>query len=275
MKCYHPIFVDNKSYKMTGRDRVQPVRCGKCEACIKSNVNAWSFRLEQEAKVSRSVYFVTLTYSPEFVPLTDPLYLRTLRKKDVQLFMKRLRKYEDDGLKYFAVGEYGSRSYRPHYHLILFNVMDVRHIRKSWKFGEVHIGNDFSNGAIRYCLKYMYKKGMVPAFDGDLRLPEFRIMSNKLGLSYLTPAVVKWHLKDFRNRQYVVSNGFKLAMPRFYREKLIEMSGVNRKTLVDAESVFMVEDGSHYLSLKARLAAKKNCIIRFLRKRNQENRNKL
>lgn len=47
----------------------------------------------------------------------------TLRKKDFQLFMKRLRKeFPDDHIRYFAAGEYGDKHLRPHYHAIIYGL---------------------------------------------------------------------------------------------------------------------------------------------------------
>ena len=47
----------------------------------------------------------------------------SLRKRDFQLFMKRLRKkYSDDRIRFYACGEYGSETFRPHYHAILFGL---------------------------------------------------------------------------------------------------------------------------------------------------------
>ena len=44
---------------------------------------------------------------------------------DLQRFLKRLRKYlskffKDEKIRYYAIGEYGTSSYRPHWHLLLF-----------------------------------------------------------------------------------------------------------------------------------------------------------
>lgn len=266
-------------------ERMIPVRCGSCEGCLKSNINNWSFRLEQEAKQSTYIHFVTLTYDPLYVPLTGS-NLPTLSKKDVQLFLKRLRQIQSrdcgrDGIKHFAVGEYGTNTYRPHYHLLLFNVIDTEYIYKAWSknhapIGNIHIGNSISDGAIPYTLKYMYKKGLVPAFPEDDRLPEFRIMSKKLGINYLTPAVIKWHLTDFKNRQYVqFSNGIKVALPRYFRETLIKIWNKPRELLRNDQSVFMSEDNNDYRSLKSRVENQKIRQKLFDKTQNQNERKKI
>lgn len=284
MKCGGPIMVKNPAFegKKAGPhtvDRMVPVRCGKCEGCLKSNINSWSFRLSQEGRIATSVSFVTLTYNPEHVPLTQSL-LPTLCKRSLQLFLKRLRKHNRTNIKYFAVGEYGSKSYRPHYHIILFNVQSAESIYKAWSLGgsslgNVHIGNTISDGAIPYTLKYMYKKGLIPAFENDDRLPEFRMMSKNLGQNYLSKQIINYHLKDLKNRQYVVNNGYKIAMPRYYREKLIKLSNKPRELLRTETDLYPTTGDGHFLTVKSRMESQKMREKRFNRDRQQINRIKI
>ncbi|AXL14902.1 replication initiator protein [Microviridae sp.] len=286
MKCKAPILLKNPKFapdRTRGQERTVPVRCGSCEGCLKSKINDWAFRLEQEGKRALHVHFVTLTYDPSFVPLTDTL-LPTLSKRDVQLFLKRLRKLQNHGnIKYFIAGEYGSTTYRPHYHIILFNCDNQQHIQDAWTvenapIGNTHIVNDISNGAIPYTLKYMYKKGLIPATDTDDRIPEFRLMSQKLGLNYLTPAVIKWHLADPKNRMYVrTDSGINIAMPRYFREKLIEISGKSRLAFLpdDEQEIFLTHDSDDYRSLESRIEKIKQDQDKFIHKSNQTKRNKI
>ena len=87
------------------------VPCGKCPNCKKRRVNEWVFRLQEEDKVSSTSYFITLTYDTVVVPIS-PNGFMTLKKRDLQLFWKRLRKAIGKGpkIRYYAVGEYGSKS---------------------------------------------------------------------------------------------------------------------------------------------------------------------
>ena len=238
MKCLAPITVENPQFK--GVDRFNVVRCGKCEGCVKTTIMDWSFRLQQEAKRTLNVHFVTLTYDPKHVPLTTS-NLATLSKGDVQKYIKRVRKRNPQPIKYMAVGEYGSTSLRPHYHLILFGVVTKKIITSAWSInkeviGNVHIGNDVKSGAIPYTMKYISKQGLVPAFKQDDRIPEFRLMSNKLGQCYLTPSIERWHMADFPNRQYVhTDTGHRMALPRYYREQLIQKYNYDRKLLIQEE----------------------------------------
>lgn len=92
------------------------VPCGKCLECRIQYARAWADRCVLEAKQYKDNYFVTLTYDDAHCPKDG-----SLRPRDLQLFMKRLRKhFSGTTIRFFASGEYGE-TLRPHYHLILFN----------------------------------------------------------------------------------------------------------------------------------------------------------
>lgn len=167
--------------------------------------------------MSSSASFITLTYDTKTVPITSKGWM-TLRKRDWQLFMKRLRKLETNKLKYYAVGEYGDKNKRPHFHAILFNVSDNDNIQKAWEQGEIHIGA-VSGASIAYTTKYIDKEKRIPEHKNDDRQREFSLMSKGLGANYLTPAMTKYHQADI-TRMYVDKEGTKLAMPRYYRDKI-------------------------------------------------------
>lgn len=174
MSCITPFLI---RHKITGENI--PVPCGKCPVCVKRRISGWSFRLRQEDKVSTSSAFITLTYDTKYVPITRNGYM-CLNRRDVQLFIKRLRKnqapdYSPNSIKYYAVGEYGGKSARPHYHLIMFNT-DIECIDKAWGLGSVHYGT-LTPQSVGYCLKYMSKPGRIPYHKNDDRIPEFSLMS--------------------------------------------------------------------------------------------------
>lgn len=233
----------------------QIVPCGKCENCRKTRISSWSFRLMNEDRAATSSYFLTLTYDTDNVPLTRAGYM-DLSKRDLQLFFKRLRRWHDRKagnslpLKYYAVGEYGGRYMRPHYHVILFNAdleiligkpmaMAVRrgdieldgkrpfmceswsHHKEDRPIGHITIGS-VSEASVGYTMKYVSKVSKVPLHRNDDRTPEFSLMSKGLGVNYLTKAMVNWHMSDMQNRQYcVLQDGKKIAMPRYYKEKML------------------------------------------------------
>lgn len=179
----------------------------------------------QEEKNSTSAMFLTLTYDSKSIPLTRNGFM-TLDKRGAQLFMKRLRKAhpKDSNIKYYLVGEYGGKTKRPHFHVILFNA-DIKLVTQAWPLGQIHFGN-VCGASVGYTLKYMCKEGSrIPMHKNDDRCPEFGLMSKGLGLSYITPEMVRWHHADKHNRMYCnIPGGKKITMPRYFKEKIYNES---------------------------------------------------
>lgn len=236
-RCKTPFVVKHKM-----KNESIPVPCGKCPDCRARRASGWSFRLMQEAKKSQSAHFITLTYATENVVITKNGYL-SLSKTDLQKFFKRLRKAHEsrrtkstqglerkilhrfsnrtwnEPIKYYAVGEYGGKFKRPHYHVILFNAA-MELIQDAWALGEVHYGT-VTPASVGYTLKYISKGGIIPQHRNDDRLNEFSLMSKGLGLNYLTPVMLHWHKRDLSGRMYCnIENGKKIAMPRYYKNKI-------------------------------------------------------
>jgi len=200
------------------------VPCSKCLPCLMNKRADWSFRLEQEYKNSKSAFFVTLTYDQKHAPSDG-----SLDKKHLQLYMKRLRKKDGTNkLRYYAVGEYGSRGGRPHYHLLIFNASEA-HIRSSWNdsrdrpVGIVHIGR-VTPASVGYVTKYLVQTTSAQNWRSEKNpkglLKPFSVMSRKYGIGgqYLTDEMVEWHRSD--NKNYTLKDGQKIRLPRFYREKI-------------------------------------------------------
>lgn len=107
------------------------IPCGRCDGCRLKYSQSWAARCMMELHDHDSAYFVTLTYNDQFIPRAwyidredgqEHLSL-TLRKRDFQLFMKRLRfAFPNDSIRFFAAGEYGDNTWRPHYHAIIFGL---------------------------------------------------------------------------------------------------------------------------------------------------------
>ncbi|QCQ84629.1 replication initiator protein [Blackfly microvirus SF02] len=210
--------------KNSGEEKVP---CGKCPECRAGRASGWSFRLMQQDKISNHSHFITLTYDTTNVPIT-PRGFMDLRRQDIQLFIKRLRKSQGkvtrkkhgaSNIKYYVCGEYGTLNWRPHYHAIIFNVR-MELLQDAWGLGEIHYGN-VSGASVGYTLKYISKPGRVPQHKNDDRQKEFSLMSKGLGANYLTPKMVKWHKNDLENRMHLnLQGGKKCAMPRYYKNKL-------------------------------------------------------
>lgn len=154
--------------------------------------------------------FVTLTYSDDNIPLQDGA--ATLAPADLQNFLKRLRTHlAPSRIRFFAVGEYGDRTQRPHYHLIIYGLPTCKRSRTNaglpatnspatcchpcktlhylWGLGRIFQGSVTAESC-QYVAGYTVKK-MTSADDSRLkgRHPEFTRMS-------LRPGIGAWALED-------------------------------------------------------------------------------
>lgn len=212
----------------------------------------------QEAKVSHSAVFVTLTYNTDSVHITRNGFM-SLKKEDLQKYFKRLRKLhsqDNKPLKYYAVGEYGGKTMRPHYHIIMFNA-EIEYIAQAWtldgkELGSLHIG-DVTEASVGYTMKYISKPSKVPRHKNDDRLPEFSLMSKGLGSSYVTPAMIAWHGADLYNRTFVnLKGGKKAAMPRYLKDRIYDdeqrghIAEYGKMTAINKRSKEMEDDPNYY-----------------------------
>lgn len=181
-------------------------------------------------------WFLTLTYDEDHVPEYG-----SLRAADLRAFFKSLRKKFPAGtLRYFACGEYGELSQRPHYHAVLFGpeLLDRCFLRRRgghpvwrsetvaahWKHGLHELGTVTRESA-SYVAGYVRKKVSRKAFpDADVRVdpgtgelvevePEFSRMS-------LRPAIgrswIEKYWRDVYPRDFVVVEGGEYKPPRYY-----------------------------------------------------------
>lgn len=167
------------------------VPCGRCIGCRLDYTSDWAVRCCLEASLYPGAnWFVTLTYDDYHLPSDFKV-----SKRELQLFMKKLRKRYGENIRFFACGEYGEQSLRPHYHLILFNFMptDLRvmkatsdgvyytsqELSKIWAKGYVLIG-DVTFKSCAYVARYAMKgfKDAIPGFE------PFLLMSRRPGIGH-------------------------------------------------------------------------------------------
>lgn len=151
--------------------RYTTLPCGVCFGCRTSNARDWSLRMMHTSRYASSSYFVTLTYSDDYMPDNGMLDYR-----DLQLFFKNARHYfqdENQPFKYFACGEYGDKTLRPHYHFAGFNFKfdDLRpfkqtksgwyylsqSLREVWEHGHVIVA-PLTWQSAAYIARYVTKK---------------------------------------------------------------------------------------------------------------------
>lgn len=146
-----------------------------------------------EAHMHDSNLFLTLTYNDSNLPIGSE-GRTTINKRDLQLFWKRMRKAGFD-LRYYAVGEYGDNTGRPHYHAIAFGLLlsDLRLYTRSngfnlytsaildkiWGLGNCWVG-DVTFESCAYVARYVMKKltgNHARLYEHEGILPEFALMS--------------------------------------------------------------------------------------------------
>lgn len=228
--------------KAANSDNPVILPCGKCMGCRLERSRQWAVRINHEAQLYAENSFVTLTYEDKNLPADYGLDLREL-----QLFLKRLRfELSPKKIRFYACGEYGEETLRPHYHLIIFNhhftqktVYSIKRghrlytspqLTSLWPHGLATFGTvTFESAA--YVARYVTKK-----ITGDMAQlhycrihpvtgnicnvkPEFSVMSRRPGIGG------GWYKKfksDVYPSDFIVHNGHKLRPPRFYDKQLTE-----------------------------------------------------
>lgn len=207
--------------------------CGQCIGCRLDRARSWAVRCLHEAKSSDENCFVTLTYDNFHLPANS-----SLCKRDIQLFLKRLRKaHPERKIRYFLCGEYGGKTQRPHYHIILFNYdfpdKKLTAKRKDneyylspelleyWNKGGHTIGNLTFDSAC-YTARYILKKvtGQPAEEHYKNRQPEFTLMSRKPGLG--KEFYEKFTSDVYNFDKVVVSDDF-ICRPPVYYDRMYDM----------------------------------------------------
>lgn len=202
--------------------------------CRLNRRRLWTHRLLLEQRCHEFSCFATLTYSDDNLPEGG-----SLRPKDMQLWLKRLRSLLGAArpIRFYAVGEYGENTWRPHYHAALFGLSDLEGplLDRSWQLGSVHVGQ-LTRESAQYIAGYVTKK-MVDPEDPRLggRHPEFARMSRRPGIGAGAVPVVAEALNDTHGARSIAVVGdvpqalnhgrVSLPLGRYLRRKLREEMG--------------------------------------------------
>lgn len=245
------------------------IPCGQCIGCRIGYSRQWAVRMMLEKEYSDNCYFLTLTYDddhltfeesfdprtritqapnmvthcdPDTGELLDHMTLNRGPKSDLVKFNKRLRKKFGDGIRFYATGEYGSKTFRPHYHGIYFNLPleDLKFfmhdkkfnyytsdtIARLWPFG-FHLITEVSFETCAYVSRYVTKKatgeGAAEKYEKFGICPEYSIMSRRPGIGR------QWfdeHGSD-AYESYIITvsdskGGFQFQPPAYY-DRLFEV----------------------------------------------------
>lgn len=211
-----------KGIKTWDEDRTIKVPCGKCGFCLQSKRTAWMFRIHWEMfHQMHPGWFLTFTYAEKYVKRVPNSGALSLRFKDIQLMIKKLRKAKFY-VKYVCVGEYGSKTQRPHYHALLWTDCPVLQIESYWstkrgaRLGNVHTGRITMQSAM-YTLKYILQPKQSIKGVEQVRAQ----FSKGLGLAYLSASVYNYHTMDHDSPNFsTMVNGEQVALPRYYSYKI-------------------------------------------------------
>lgn len=233
-----------KENEVVGVEKMVQIPCGCCRECLTESSRQWAFRIMKEAEQHEDNWFITFTYDDDHITQN-----MMLDKDVISDFNKRLKIYlSRKGLKsdfrFYAVGEYGGKTARPHYHVIYFGlsipdlkfvckskegnfIFDSQFIKHIWKNGFITIEGVTVGSACyvaRYCDKKkknrlnksqkeeMIKKGIVP---------EFARMSNRPGIggAYMEQALERFQEGKFV--EFIAGKSF--SYPLYYNRKIKEI----------------------------------------------------
>lgn len=237
------------------------VPCGQCIGCRLERSRQWAIRCIHEAQLHRDTggnCYITLTYDDKNLPYcvdeeTGEM-LPTLVKRDMVLFLKRLRKMFGPKIRFFQCGEYGEENQRPHHHAILFNhefkdqkfwktvngfpVYVSETLSKLWPYG-IHAIGEVTFESAAYVARYILKKanGNKAYSHYRGRLPEYVTMSRR-------PGIADGWFKKFSGDCYpsdkITLRGRKMRPPKFYDsryelEHKEELAGIKSKRMEEAK----------------------------------------
>lgn len=276
MKCLYPNMINSKGQFRPFNQKNLTFDIGSfmipCQHCFNCKINKskmWAVRCLFESYVHNYNYFITLTYDDEHLNFKDNNLIDltgeirtcpTLVKSDVQKFIKRLRK-KGYQFKYFLSGEYGDKTKRPHYHMLMFSDTKINdlvylsknkdndfyfnsnQIRSIWKHGNIVIANFSPKTAAytaRYTLKKLYGDEKKSLMEFRSLEPEFMLCSKKppIGWTYFyenkdnflkTDTLVYW--QDAKLQKLKIPNSFLLKFNnldveqiKFKRKKAAQVS---------------------------------------------------
>lgn len=219
--------------------------------------------------------FITLTYA------TDPF---TLEPSHLRAFMKALRKRLPYRVRFYAVGEYGEKNDRPHFHVALFNHPTCQRpgrrkgecdckacgpIRRAWcdekgrQRGFI-VNLPLELGSARYIARYVVKK-MTRTDDPRLgnRHPEFARMSNRPGIGHgvldrVAATIRRYNLLTPQGDVPVTLRHGNQEMPlgRYLRQQLRKQMGLNPRsphvqTPEAAHAHYWSEENAHMRALQS------------------------
>lgn len=222
-ECYNKIILKDKNIE---------VECGKCLNCLNNKKKEKALRFIQEMNNYKFKLFITLTMD-EIQATRSKSGLTTVDKNMFTLYIKKLQYWEkkynmkinkDNAMKYISCGEYGEKTERAHYHIVLLTNAFIHHkIKTLWKLGHVEMEAVKDVRAVYYTAGYTDKK--IKTYfrdkykkDLDDREIAFLKVSRGNGKKYIEKRVAEIKPDTY----YIESFNGKNKIPTYYKVKLKE-----------------------------------------------------
>ncbi|WGL31056.1 replication initiator protein [Dipodfec virus UOA04_Rod_682] len=230
LMCLFPLPNNNRRSEAY-RKGVQEFTCGACPECLRSRARKHVLTAVMEAQSNTENCMITLTYDQYVYDgrgnrIGERVSDLEVDKRDVQLFIKRLRRYVEyhygKTFKYRLTAEYGKRTHRAHYHVLLFGfcfpdvILYKRSKRGNWIYQSPLLTKIWHNGictvdavnitgkVASYCSKYCAK---------DFRAEgTFQLASRRIGFRRM--------VERFNGRSYWI-DGREYPIPRSVWENYI------------------------------------------------------
>lgn len=223
------------------------LKCNKCLECKMDNAREWALRSTLHIKEEpENNWFLTITYTEKEVP-KNINGMNTIKKQDLTDFLNKLRAHQNrewkagrlknkPTFKYLAASEYGSRTLRPHFHLIFFglelndlektnkaNKIEQQYyisktIDKIWNKG-MHVIGEVSYDSAGYVARYTFKKQTKLDYNNLQIEPETLRMSKGIGKPYFDKNWEKIYQYDkihFMKDEKLMST----SPPRYYDRQM-------------------------------------------------------
>lgn len=225
------------------------IPCGKCNECVTKRAQEWALRARHEMSCHKENCAITLTYNPESLPSIR------IVKTELQKFIKRLRKHLKKPIRYMVSHEYGSQTFRPHHHLLIFgwNPADQKYwkttkkgnkiyrspeLEKLWTLGNSSINGTCNEKAAYYIAAYALK-GKKHTLT-DPHTGELISVSDSMDVSKRPAIGYNYFLKH--HQQLINTN---TILPRYYFKKL-QTINPTLHTHYENERMLLFKTRSHY-----------------------------
>lgn len=213
------------------------VGCGWCKECRRAIANNWRIRMLEEYKENNQAEFVNLSFSKDSIIKLeqeihekkykgikgDELDVNILAAYAIRMFTERWRKKYKKAPRHWFVTELGHKnSERIHLHGIMWNISNkpkeefMQDIIDKWMYGNVTLGAYVDERTMNYITKYITK---VDEYHTGYKQKTF--VSKGIGKGYIERMSI-WHQwrEDKTNIHYLMNNGRKYALPKYYKNKL-------------------------------------------------------